>query len=78
MKALRIYADTSVIGGCLDDEFAEPSRKLIRMAHDGRIVLLLSDILASELDPAPAKVQQVFAALTGRYVEVVESGPESR
>ncbi|MGQ9651045.1 MAG: hypothetical protein ACUVXJ_13125 [Phycisphaerae bacterium] len=78
MKTLRIYADTSVIGGCLDDEFADPSRKLIGMARAGRIVLLLSDILASELVLAPAGVQDVFARLAGPYVEAVESSLESR
>ena len=33
MKKLGIYVDTSVIGGCFDEEFAEESRALIEMAQ---------------------------------------------
>jgi hypothetical protein len=29
MKILKIYLDTSVIGGCFDEEFAEESNTLI-------------------------------------------------
>jgi len=29
-KKLRIYIDTSVIGGCIDDEFKEWSNRLIK------------------------------------------------
>lgn len=29
MKSLRIYVDTSVIGGCLDDEFSLDSARRI-------------------------------------------------
>ncbi len=29
MKLLRIYADTSTIGGCFDEEFAHDSLRLI-------------------------------------------------
>lgn len=43
MKRLRIYADTSVIGGCLDAEFADDSLRLIEAVRKGRFVLLLSD-----------------------------------
>lgn len=32
--ALRIYADTSVIGGCVDIEFSEDSRRLLIKAYN--------------------------------------------
>lgn len=38
MRPLRIYVDTSVIGGCLDVEFEEPSRALLDLARNGSIV----------------------------------------
>lgn len=35
MNRLRVYVDTSVIGGCLDVEFAHGSRKLLeRISRD--------------------------------------------
>ena len=32
---LRVYIDTSVIGGCLDEEFEGPSRRLIERCARG-------------------------------------------
>ena len=39
MKRLRIYVDTSVIGGCLDAEFCDESRDLLDLAIDNKITL---------------------------------------
>lgn len=77
MRKPRIYADTSVIGGCLDDEFAEDGLALLAMARAGEIVLLLSDVLAVELDTAPADVQLVLADLPKGSFERVLSSEES-
>jgi predicted nucleic acid-binding protein len=77
MKRLRIYADTSVIGGCLDDEFAEASRALLDGAREGRFVLLLSDLLAAELERASPEVQAVLADLPQEAFERIESSDES-
>ena len=77
MRRPRIYADTSVIGGCLDDEFAKDSLALLGMAQAGEILLLLSDVLAFELDTAPADVQRVLADLPEGAFEYVVSSEES-
>ena len=45
MKPLRIYLDTSVLGGCEDPEFAEDSLRLIERVRLGRFTALLSDVL---------------------------------
>jgi len=42
MKKLRVYADTSVIGGCFDDEFRDDSLRFIDSVRGGRHLLLLS------------------------------------
>ena len=47
MKRLRIYADTSVLGGCFDPPFARDSRALVQMAVDGKAVVLLSALSAA-------------------------------
>jgi hypothetical protein len=41
MKTLRVYFDTSVIGGCLDAGFADESLRLVQAVQQGRIIMLL-------------------------------------
>lgn len=59
----RIYADTSVIGGCLDPEFAEDSLRLIEQVHGRKVILLLSEIVVRELVDAPPAVRAVLEEL---------------
>jgi len=54
MKLLRIYADTSVIGGYFDPEFETGSRRLLDGVKQGRCLLLLSQVVLDELQPAPS------------------------
>ena len=72
MKIPRIYADTSVIGGCLDDEFSVESLHFIELVRKGRCVLLLSEIVLAELDGAPSEVQNVLLTLPEDAMERVE------
>ncbi len=76
MKRLRIYVDTSVIGGCLDEEFAEESRALLDMAREGNVTLLVSDVLTDELVEAPPAAQEVFDALPDACLEWVHTADE--
>jgi len=69
MKFLRAYIETSVFGGCFDDEFAEASRNLISAALQGKIVALISDTLVGELVSAPQQVQDTLQ-------QVIEAGYE--
>lgn len=41
MKRLRVYIDTSVIGDCLDVEFAAESQRLIEAIRNNKVVMLL-------------------------------------
>ena len=72
MKKLRIYVDTSVVGGCFDREFFEDSIALFDMARKGKIILLVSDLLVAELDNAPEKVLQLFKSLPADNVERID------
>lgn len=54
---LRVYVDTSVIGGCLDKEFAEWSLRLMEEFRNGRKIAVLSDITLQELEIAPKDVR---------------------
>jgi len=76
MKPLRVYVDTSVIGGCLDEEFAEDSLRLLEAAKQGRLVLLVSATVLKELAMAPRGVVQLFNALPASALEDVPNTAE--
>ena len=71
MKKLRVYIDTSVVGGCHDEEFEVPSKKLLAMARDGEITLLVSDLLVTELTAAPEQVKVMLSGLPETSVEAI-------
>jgi predicted nucleic acid-binding protein len=72
----RIYIDTSVVGGCLDEKFATESNQLFAMARDGEIILLLSDLLLRELSKAPEEVRDLITSLPADSTEMLVSTTE--
>lgn len=75
-RPFRIYVDTSVIGGCLDLEFASDSLRVVEAARAGTIILLTSDLLYSELDGAPADVRAILPSLPATATENVPISQE--
>ena len=69
MKIMRIYVDTSVIGGCFDEEFAAASNHLIEYALSGKVVLLISDVVLRELENAPEFVRNLVSTLPDSCIE---------
>ena len=76
MKVLRIYVDTSVVGGCFDKEFQEDSRRLIKAIGDGKFTMLLSAIVYDEIETAPEKVRKLMESIPPRFIEYIEITPE--
>jgi len=60
MKKLKIYLDTSVIGGSFDDEFKEYSIRLIESLKSDKITGVVSEITILELENAPDFVKKDF------------------
>lgn len=58
MKKLHIYVDTSVIGGCEDDEFSDASLSLWSRFKSGAFTLVISNLTIQELAGAPASVRR--------------------
>ena len=54
---LRVYIDTSVIGGCEDEGFRRPSRRLIERCMRGEVKLVVSAVTVGELRQAPPPVR---------------------
>ena len=76
MRKPRVYLDTSVIGGCLDEEFAEDSLARMDMARRGELTLLVSDVLLDELEDAPSEVGAVLDSIPPEHVEIVRRTDE--
>lgn len=69
MKRLRIYLDTSVLGGCFDPEFEEWSNSLMEDFRTGRFQPVLSNVTAAEVEAAPESVRAL-------HVELLDLGSE--
>jgi hypothetical protein len=73
----RIYTDTSVLGGCEDDEFREPSRRLLDAFVGGKMTLVLSELTLRELETAPEKVRMVVGQIPQAHIEALPLSPEA-
>jgi len=69
---IRIYADTSVLGGCEDEEFAEHSVRLMEGFIKGELVLVLSSLTVQELAAAPVEVQRRLASVPEAHIETLQ------
>lgn len=76
IRQLRIYVDTSVIGGCFDPEFSVESKQLIEFARAQEVVLLISDVVLRELENAPEEVRDIILSLPDNSVELISSSIE--
>jgi hypothetical protein len=59
-KVIRVYADASVYGGAFDEEFAAASQEFFDQVRSGRFRLVVSAIVADELQEAPEHVLALF------------------
>jgi hypothetical protein len=77
MKA-RIYVDTSVVGGCEDNEFSEHSIRLMECFVRGDFILVVSDLTVQELAAAPDEVREHVASVPEAYIETLQLDAEAR
>lgn len=78
MKRLRLYLDTSVFGGCFDAEFERESNALFQAAKQGKLTLIISELVAFELLPAPESVRELVESLDGLEIENPQFTSEAR
>ncbi|MCA1810284.1 MAG: hypothetical protein LC725_12695 [Lentisphaerae bacterium] len=76
MKRPRIYVDTSVFGGCYDDEFRAVSLQFFDAVKDGDFIVVVSRATLDEINEAPMRVQKVLGNLTINSFELF-SGNDS-
>ncbi len=71
MIKFRIYIDTSVIGGCFDDEFAEYSKLLFQEFIEGKKIAVVSNITLKELKQAPENIRNKFEEIPKENIDYV-------
>ena len=73
----RVYVDTSVIGGCHDDEFRDASVALMRAFRAGVATMVVSDVTEEELEAAPERVRKELYSVPAEHREHVlaDAGP---
>lgn len=74
----RIYTDTSVLGGCEDDEFAEYSIRLMESFVRGERILVVSSLTVQELAQAPAEVRRRLASVPEAHIEPLQLDDEAK
>ena len=67
----RIYIDTSVIGGCEDEEFSKWSIQLFDEFRQGLRIAVVSDLTRKELEGAPESVKKILSTIQDDYLENV-------
>jgi len=67
----RIYIDTSVMGGCEDEEFSRWSIQLFEEFRQGLKTAVISNLTRQELEGAPENVKQILLSLPDINMENV-------
>lgn len=78
MKKLHIYVDTSVIGGCEDEEFSDVTRRLWARFRAGECVMVISDLTLQEVESAPESVRKHIEEVADEYQIQVHLNSEAR
>jgi hypothetical protein len=73
----RIYIDTSVLGGCFDDEYEDDSNLLVKEFIARQKVAVISDLLLLELEAAPEEVRKIPEMIPEAAKEYVRLDEES-
>jgi hypothetical protein len=75
---MRIYIDTSVIGGCFDEEFQVWSQILFKEFCNGEKTAIVSDVTIGELEDAPSFVRDLLSTIPEKFKEIVILDDEAK
>lgn len=77
MHSTTLYLDTSVVGGCFDEEWREATLELFRRAELGLFHLVASVVTSNEVLGAPPMVQGHFASVFTDPAQILELTDEA-
>ena len=74
MKVIRVYIDTSIIGGKYDSEFQRASLKFFEQVKENKFHLVISALVQEEILAAPKHVKEFLDELkpNATIIEVTE------
>lgn len=76
-KVQKVYIDTSVIGGCFDQDFAVWSNGLFQDFKEGNFIPVVSGIVEIEISKAPVNVQKKYDELIGMNAQFLKNSSEA-
>lgn len=76
-RPCRVYVDTSVFRGCESKMFRLTTRRLFEGFRDGEIRLVLSALVARELDSASEAVRAVLGSVPPEHTEFLEPSADA-
>src|ERR1039458_3107194 len=76
--SLRIYIDTSVIGGYFDKEFEADTKPFFHRIKNGDFMVHISQISNIELLPAPQKVKDLVLEIPQEFLITLDFNEEAR
>lgn len=74
---MRVYVDTSVIGGVFDKEFMWQTKPFWDAVNNGEILVVVSSLLRGEITDAPPNVRDFFNDILKRPCEYVTLSQEA-
>ena len=75
---MRIYIDTSIVGGYFDKEFENDTKALFTRLENKEIIFVVSNVLEQELEKAPQQVKELLKKYDNFCLENVILTLESR
>lgn len=75
---MRIYIDTSVVGGYYDAEFEIATKEFFKNVETGEFTLVISELLEAELLRAPEHVRNHLGKYSTKRFEKVELTEEAK
>lgn len=74
---MKVYVDTSAIGGCFDVEFEEWSNALFQEFIVGFKQVMVSDLLIQELERAPQKIREKLSKVPEQHQIAISASVEA-
>ncbi|MBS3966606.1 MAG: PIN domain-containing protein [Truepera sp.] len=69
---LRVYLDSSVLGGAFDSEFREDTEALLELIRAGEMIPVISEVTEAETRRAPEQIRQLLDELFDSGAEYVQ------
>ena len=77
-RKLRIYIDTSIIGGFFEKEFDAPTQALFQRLEKGEVIFVVSNILTDEISEAKRQdKRELLQQYNNDCFEYVKTTPEA-